>query len=64
MRRGRGTGALFVKHRVSWRVFVRGFLAPPVKAVMQGQGLKGIGIGLALSTGRLQGALKWLLTER
>jgi GT2 family glycosyltransferase len=64
MRRGRGTGALFVKHSVSWRVFVRGFLAPPVKAAMQGQGLKGVGIGLALSTGRVQGALKWLLTER
>ncbi len=63
MRRGRGTGALFVKHRVSWRVFLRGFFAPPIKAMLSGEGIKGVGAGLAVSTGRIQGALKWLIVN-
>ena len=59
-RRGRGTGALLAKHRMAWPVVVRCVVGPPVKAALQGQGVRGIGLGLAVGIGRLQGALTWL----
>lgn len=59
LHRGRGGGALFAKHSVAWPVVFRCVVGPPVKAALQGQGLRGIGLGLAIGIGRLQGALTW-----
>ena len=64
LRRARGTGALYAKHRLGWVVFVRGLLAPPVKALRPWQGLPGLRSALATSVGRLQGAAAWLLGWR
>lgn len=62
--RSRGTGALYLKHRLPWKVVVRGFLAPPFMAVFKRTGLEGLLLGLALSVGRFQGAMAWLLRAR
>lgn len=64
LRRARGTGALYAKHRLGWAVFVRGLLAPPVKALWPWQGLPGLRLALATSAGRLQGAVAWMLGWR
>lgn len=60
LHRGRGGGALFAKHHVAWPVVFRCVFGPPVKAALQGQGVRGIGLGLAIGIGRIQGALTWL----
>lgn len=64
MRRARGTGALYVKHRISLGVIARGLVAPPLKVLWPWQGATALVLGLATSVGRIQGALKWLFTER
>ena len=64
LRRARGTGALYAKHRLGWAVFVRGLLAPPVKALWPWQGLPGLRLAFATSAGRLQGAVAWMLGWR
>ena len=62
--RARGTGALYIKHRLSWWTMVRGFVSPAVLPLVRGAGLRGVRHGLALSLGRLQGAVRWLLHRR
>lgn len=64
LRRARGTGALYIKHRLSPGVLLRGLLAPPVKACRPWRGGHGLALGLATSAGRLQGALAWLFGTR
>lgn len=61
--RARGTGALYIKHRLSMSTIIRGLLAPPLVALRSGLGVKGLGFAFALSIGRLQGALQWLLSK-
>lgn len=62
--RARGTGALYRKHRLAWTVVLRGLVAPPIKALLARRGLKALWLGLAVSTGRLEGAVKWAISER
>ena len=62
IQRERGTGALYVKHRLAWGVILRGLLAPPIKALCH-CGIRGLWLGLAISAGRLQGALAWKIRE-
>lgn len=62
--RARGTGAMYVKHRLPLATIVRGLLAPPFVAIHGGMRAKDLGFALALCIGRFQGALQWLLTER
>lgn len=64
LRRARGTGALYVKHRLAPVVVVRGLLAPPAKAVWHWRGSHALKLALATSVGRLQGAMAWLLGVR
>ena len=64
LRRARGTGALYIKHRLPVAVVLRGLLAPPILALVHGHGLKGLWLGLAQSAGRFQGGLSWALFER
>ncbi|MCC7101084.1 MAG: glycosyltransferase family 2 protein [Rubrivivax sp.] len=61
LRRARGTGALYAKHRLSAWVALRGFIAPPLKACRPWRGSHALKLGLATSAGRLQGTLAWLL---
>ena len=61
MRRGRGTGALYVKHRMNPWVVLRGFISPPINSVIQKQSIGGLLLSLAVSAGRVQGALLWAL---
>ena len=62
--RARGTGALYRKHRLAWTVVLRGLLAPPTKALLARRSLKALWLSLAVSTGRLEGAVKWAISER
>ena len=64
LRRARGTGALYVKHRLPWRVVIRGFLAPPFVALRQRVGINGFALAMTISVGRIQGALTWLVSAR
>lgn len=64
MRRARGTGALYVKHRLPLTVVLRGLLAPLPKAVWPWRSVHAAGLGLAVCLGRLHGALAWLFKRR
>lgn len=64
LRRARGTGALYVKHRLAPAVIVRGLLAPALKSLWPWGGRRKFGLGVAASAGRLQGALAWLVGWR
>lgn len=64
LRRARGTGALYAKHRLGLWVFVRGLCAPPAKALAARRGGLGLRFAMATSVGRLQGALAWLIGWR
>ena len=61
--RARGTGALYAKHKLSWRVIFRGFLAPLLRPMMFPFSSHGLRIGLALARGRVEGYLSWLRNE-
>lgn len=60
LRRARGTGALYVKHRLSLWVTLRGLFAPPITALAERRGCAAVGLGLAASLGRIQGACAWI----
>jgi glycosyltransferase involved in cell wall biosynthesis len=60
MRRARGTGALYAKHRLPLWVAVRGVLAPAMRAALKLESPAVIWLGLAIGWGRLQGAIRWL----
>lgn len=60
LRRARGTGALYAKHRLPAAVVMRGLLAPLAKALRPWSGVHAVQLALATSAGRLQGALAWL----
>lgn len=64
MRRARGTGALYSKHKLPMLVIFRGLLAPPVMALLHGQGTSGLVHGLAKAYGRLVGAVSWRFRSR
>lgn len=64
LRRARGTGALYRKHRLPLSVVLRGLVAPPILALAHRQGLKGLWLGLAMSAGRAQGVLAWSMFQR
>ncbi|MGY0194252.1 glycosyltransferase family 2 protein [Leptothrix sp. BB-4] len=64
MARGRGTGALYAKHRLAWAVRLRGLVGPSWQACRAGQGWPGLWLALATAAGRLQGALSWWWSMR
>ena len=61
LHRARGTGAIYVKHRLSGWVVLRGFLAPLAKALWQRQGLRALALAMVETFGRLQGAFAWFV---
>ncbi len=64
LRRGRGTGALYVKHRMNLWVMLRGFLSPLINSVIKKHSIGSLLLSLAVSAGRIQGALLWALKFR
>lgn len=60
VRRARGTGALYVKHRLALWTVLRGIVAPPVLALLRGAGWRAVVLAGAQSVGRLQGTWRWL----
>jgi len=59
LRRARGVGAIYAKHRlIAWVVF-RGLTAPLANPLRSAQPLSGMAFGLASSLGRLQGLVRW-----
>lgn len=61
MRRERGVGALYAKHRLKTRIIARGLLAPLVNGVMNRQPLKGFLFACATVAGRIDGMFRWRL---
>lgn len=64
VRRARGTGALYIKHSLSFDVMFRGFISPPLNALLQKRRIDGFLLALAVSAGRVQGALSWVMKYR
>ncbi len=63
LRRERGVGALYAKHRLASRVIVRGMLAPVWNGMRSPRPAEGVLYGLAAIAGRLSGMGSWMLRE-
>lgn len=61
--RARGTGALYVKHRLPLWVIVRGLAAPIVRPLLRGAFGSDLAAGCAVVLGRLDGMLQWRRTH-
>jgi glycosyltransferase involved in cell wall biosynthesis len=59
MLRARGTGAMYSKHALDSVVVFKGLLAPFVKALGFGGGMRGIAYWFGTALGRWQGFLRW-----
>jgi hypothetical protein len=62
--RERGVGAMYAKHRLSPRVVLRGLLAPTLLGLASATPFKGFCYGIAATAGRIEGLVRWTLTER
>ena len=63
LRRERGVGALYSKHRLQARVIARGLLVPLVRGVASRRPIRGLLFGFATVLGRIDGMYRWRLTE-
>ncbi len=63
LRRGRGTGALYAKHRMSAWVVMRGISSPVIKGLVSGRPILRGAYGACSSFGRLHGMLRWRLRD-
>lgn len=62
-RRGRGTGAIYAKHRLGPYVILRGLTAPVITALPKCLEPRWLMRGLFTSLGRLEGYLRWRFKE-
>lgn len=62
-RRGRGTGAIYAKHRLHPYVILRGLTAPVLTALPKCLEPRWLMRGLFTSLGRLEGYLRWRIEE-
>ena len=62
-RRGRGTGAIYAKHKLDAYVIVRGLVAPVLNALPKCLQPRWLMRGLFTSMGRLEGYLRWRAKE-
>ena len=60
---GRGTGALYAKHRLSAWVMLRGLVAPFLHAVKLPRPLDALALAGAKTLGRLEGCVLWAITH-
>lgn len=58
-RRARGAGALYVKHRLPSWVVLRGLVAPVLRPLVKGTGIREIMTGCMYVLGRWEGMLRW-----
>ena len=63
LRRERGVGALYAKHRIQARVIVRGLLAPLLRGVTSRRPIHDLMFGCATVLGRINGMYRWRMTE-
>lgn len=64
LRRERGVGALYVKHRLANAVIARGLLAPVWNGARSRRPVEGVLYGVAAVMGRVSGMLAWARRER
>lgn len=64
LKRARGVGAIYAKHRLGAWVVFRGLVAPLVNPLRSGQPFAGMIFGLAAVIGRSQGLLSWRAQNR
>lgn len=64
LKRARGVGAIYAKHRLSAWVVLRGLVAPLINPLRSAQPFAGIAFGLAAVIGRSQGLLSWRAKNR
>jgi glycosyltransferase involved in cell wall biosynthesis len=57
--RGRGVGAIYVKHRISWKIIARGFVAPVVVPLFRGTTYSNWRRSVAMCIGRMEGFVAW-----
>lgn len=57
--RARGTGALYVKHRLPARIVLRGLIAPLLRPLLRPRRSEGFINGCMTSWGRLEGFMHW-----
>jgi len=62
-RRGRGTGAIYAKHKLDTYVILRGLIAPVLTALPKCLQPRWLIRGLFTSIGRLEGYVRWRMTE-
>lgn len=62
--RGRGTGAIYAKHRLSAYVIARGFAAPFLLPLLTCRPVGQVLRGLFTALGRIEGLLTWKLREQ
>lgn len=62
-RRARGTGAIYAKHRLDSYVIIRGCSAPLLRALLKRRSLGDLARSWFMVIGRLEGFLRWKLTE-
>lgn len=63
LRRERGVGALYSKHRLKSRVIARGLLAPLARALTADRPVHGVLTALATVVGRITGMVRWRRAE-
>jgi glycosyltransferase involved in cell wall biosynthesis len=61
--RGRGVGAIYVKHRISWKIVARGFVAPVVAPLLRGTTYSNWRRSVAMCLGRMEGFVAWRRDE-
>jgi glycosyltransferase involved in cell wall biosynthesis len=57
--RGRGVGAIYVKHRINWKIIARGFVAPIVIPLLRGTTYSDWRRSVAMCVGRMEGFVAW-----
>jgi glycosyltransferase involved in cell wall biosynthesis len=57
--RGRGVGAIYVKHKISWKIIARGFVSPVVVPLLRGTTYSAWRRSLAMCLGRIEGFVAW-----
>jgi GT2 family glycosyltransferase len=62
--RARGTGAIYAKHRLDAFVIIRGCSAPLLKVLLKRKPLRYWMQSLVMMIGRLEGFVRWKLTEK
>jgi glycosyltransferase involved in cell wall biosynthesis len=61
--RGRGAGALYAKHKLSWKTITRGLFSPVIVPLLRGMTCGDWRRSVAMCRGRIEGFVTWKLRE-